>query len=149
LNNTIHITSKYSDTYTIEHSTILQELITSTIYYNEVSVALELIGTGFKAIIHETESPLIALGSENTLSINTKRTLNMYVGQHNPIKIPIPADLKVFILNGTKIFIKGRSKETVHNFAAMLRNLKKPNIYTGKGIRYLGEHVKCKPGKKR
>ena len=48
---------------------------------------------------------------------------------------------------GAVISISGADKESVGQFAADVRSLKKPEPYKGKGIRYAGEQVKIKPGK--
>jgi large subunit ribosomal protein L6 len=47
----------------------------------------------------------------------------------------------------TQIVIKGNDKETVGQVAANIRNMRKPEPYKGKGVRYLNERVRRKAGK--
>ena len=47
----------------------------------------------------------------------------------------------------TEIIVKGINKQLVGNYAAKIRDWRKPEPYKGKGIRYVGEHVRRKEGK--
>ncbi len=69
------------------------------------------------------------------------------IGFSHPVKVPIPAGLKVTVEKNL-ISISGFDKELVGQFTAKIRSLKKPEPYKGKGIRYEGEVVKIKQGKK-
>ncbi|MGN1296621.1 MAG: 50S ribosomal protein L6, partial [Candidatus Aphodocola sp.] len=51
-------------------------------------------------------------------------------------------------VSATEITVKGIDKEAVGKFAAEIREVRKPEPYKGKGIRYKGEHVRRKEGKK-
>jgi len=48
---------------------------------------------------------------------------------------------------GTRVIIQGIDKHLVGNTAAKIRELRPPDAYKGKGIRYTGESLKLKPGK--
>ena len=74
-------------------------------------------------------------------------TLVLYLGFSHPIKFSVPPGIKI---NVEKNFIKvsGIDKSLVGQVAAKIRELKKPEPYQGKGIRYKGELVKRKAGKK-
>jgi large subunit ribosomal protein L6 len=61
--------------------------------------------------------------------------------------VAIPESLTVTIEKGV-LSIAGSSKESVGQFAANIRALKKPEPYKGKGIRYEGEIIRRKQGKK-
>jgi large subunit ribosomal protein L6 len=74
-------------------------------------------------------------------------TLNLRVGYANELKKKIPAGLSVTCPDQTHITVEGCDKQQVGQFAAEVRGLRKPEPYKGKGIRYLGEYVKIKPGK--
>ncbi len=89
--------------------------------------ALEIQGVGYKAEIQ---------GKDLVLS----------VGFANQVHKAIPADLKVET-DGAKINISGPDKQKVGAFAAEVRKIRKPEPYKGKGIRFVGEKVKIKPGK--
>lgn len=73
--------------------------------------------------------------------------LTLRVGLANEIKRPVPAGLQVECPDQTHINIRGCDKQLVGQFAAEIRSLRKPEPYKGKGIRYVGEHIKLKPGK--
>lgn len=90
---------------------------------------LEIEGVGYRA----------ALEGQNLL---------LYLGYVNPVKVEIPAELKVEVEKGTIIKVFGSDKELVGRIAAKIRALKKPEPYKGKGIRYAGEVIRRKAGKK-
>ncbi len=69
------------------------------------------------------------------------------LGFSHPVNIQIPSGLKV-TAEKNNIVISGINKEQVGQFAAKLRDLKKPEPYKGKGMRYFDEVVKRKQGKK-
>jgi large subunit ribosomal protein L6 len=73
--------------------------------------------------------------------------LSLRVGLANELKKQIPAGLEVTCPDQTHIDVKGCDKQKVGQFAAEVRALRKPEPYKGKGIRYVGEYVKIKPGK--
>ena len=74
-------------------------------------------------------------------------TLKLRVGLANELVKKVPAGLDVTCPDQTHIDVKGPCKQMVGQFAAEVRALRKPEPYKGKGIRYLGEQVKIKPGK--
>ena len=73
--------------------------------------------------------------------------LILALGFSHPVKVPIPATLKVTSDKGI-VTITGLDKEEVGQFAAEIRALKKPEPYKGKGIRYDDEVIRRKQGKK-
>lgn len=75
------------------------------------------------------------------------KTLNLSLGFSHPVKVAIPEGLTVTVEKGV-LSIVGPDKEAVGQFAANIRALKKPEPYKGKGIRYEGEVVRRKQGKK-
>ncbi|HEV8666413.1 MAG TPA: 50S ribosomal protein L6 [Candidatus Paceibacterota bacterium] len=75
------------------------------------------------------------------------KTLNLALGFSHPVKVEIPEGLTVKADKGT-LTIDGFNKEDVGQFAANIRALKKPEPYKGKGIRYEGEVIRRKQGKK-
>ena len=74
-------------------------------------------------------------------------TLVLYIGFSHTVKFPVPEGIKVSV---EKNFIKisGFNKNLVGQVAAKIRDFKKPEPYQGKGIRYKGEAVRRKAGKK-
>ena len=73
--------------------------------------------------------------------------LALRVGFANEVKKTIPTGLDVSCPDQTHIDVKGCDKQLVGQFAAEVRAVRKPEPYKGKGIRYVGEYVKIKPGK--
>ena len=74
-------------------------------------------------------------------------TLTLALGFSHPVKMTIPKGLSVTSEKGM-VTVSGFDKELVSLFAAQVRAQKKPEPYKGKGIRYEGEVVKRKQGKK-
>ena len=75
------------------------------------------------------------------------KTVNLALGFSHPVKVAIPEGLTVTVDKGA-LTITGFDKELVGQFAANIRELKKPEPYKGKGIRYEGEVIRRKQGKK-
>jgi large subunit ribosomal protein L6 len=76
-----------------------------------------------------------------------KENLVLNLGFAHPVIIPIPKDLKISV-DKNVISIFGIEKEKVGNFAAKIRSVRPPDSYKGKGIRYFGEKILLKPGKR-
>jgi large subunit ribosomal protein L6 len=72
--------------------------------------------------------------------------LKLSLGFSHPVNVPVPAGLKVSVQDN-RIRIEGSDKGLVGQFAANVRDLRPPEPYKGKGIRYVGEHVRRKVGK--
>ena len=90
---------------------------------------LEIIGVGYRFAVKGT-----------TLVINA--------GYSHPVELAIPTGLTVESPSNTEIVIKGIDKVLVGKFAAEVRDVRGPEPYKGKGIRYKDEHVRRKEGKK-
>lgn len=95
---------------------------------NGFTKGLELIGVGYR---------VQKQGSKLVLS----------VGYSHPVEIEPEAGLEVEVPSNTKIIVKGTDKERVGALAANIRQVRPPEPYKGKGIRYEGEFVRRKEGK--
>jgi len=73
--------------------------------------------------------------------------LSMNLGFSHPVVIQVPEGITA-IVEKNVITITGTDKHAVGQFAANVRKVKKPEPYKGKGIRYQGEHIIRKQGKK-
>ena len=93
------------------------------------SKGLEIIGVGYRFNVRGT-----------TLVINA--------GYSHPVELAIPQGLSVEQASNTEITVKGIDKALVGKFAAEIRDVRSPEPYKGKGIRYKDEHVRRKEGKK-
>ena len=90
---------------------------------------LEIIGVGYRFAV-----------SGNTLTVQA--------GYSHPVKMEIPKGISVNAISATEIEVSGADKIVVGEFAANIRKVRQPEPYKGKGIRYKGEHVRHKEGKK-
>ena len=73
--------------------------------------------------------------------------VNLIVGFSHPVKYEAPKGIKISVDNNVMIKVEGADKELVGQVAAELRQVRSPEPYKGKGIRYVGEHVRRKAGK--
>lgn len=79
-------------------------------------------------------------------SLQGKR-LELQVGFSHPVHIEAPDGITFEVPESTRIIVSGIDKQLVGQAAADIRQVKPPEPYKGKGIRYLGEHVRRKAGK--
>jgi len=89
--------------------------------------SLEIVGSGYRAAANGNE-------------------LEMAMGYSHPVKLAVPEGLTAQVVKNT-ITISGIDRQAVGQFAAVIRAVRKPEPYKGKGIRYTGEHVRRKAGK--
>jgi large subunit ribosomal protein L6 len=89
---------------------------------------LEIQGVGFKAAVAGDK-------------------LNMALGFSHPVNYIIPAGIKIETPKPTQVIIRGIDKELIGEVATEIRAFYPPEPYKGKGIRFVGEHVKKKVGK--
>jgi large subunit ribosomal protein L6 len=89
---------------------------------------LELIGVGYRA-----------------QKQGKKLVLN--VGYSHPVEIEPEEGLEIEVPSNTKVIVRGTNKERVGALAANIREVRPPEPYKGKGIRYEGEYVRRKEGK--
>ncbi len=76
------------------------------------------------------------------------RDLELALGYSHPISIKAPEGIEFEVPQPTRIVVRGASKQHVGEIAAMIRKQRKPEPYKGKGIRYEGEYVARKVGKR-
>jgi large subunit ribosomal protein L6 len=90
---------------------------------------LEIIGVGYRFNVQG-----------NKLVVNA--------GYSHPVSLDVPSNLQLEGISNTEIVVKGIDKQAVGEFAAIIRKVREPEPYKGKGIRYKGEFVRRKEGKK-
>jgi large subunit ribosomal protein L6 len=73
--------------------------------------------------------------------------VRLVVGFSHPVDYDAPEGIKIAVENPTSLKVNGIDKEVVGQVAAELRNVRPPEPYKGKGIRYVGEQVRRKAGK--
>lgn len=92
------------------------------------SKTLEIVGVGYRA-----------------QKQGNKLVLNL--GFSHPVEMEAPEGIEIEVPANNKIVVKGIDKQKVGNYAAVIRDLRKPEPYKGKGIRYEGEIIRRKEGK--
>lgn len=90
---------------------------------------LEAVGVGYRFAV-----------SGNKITVNA--------GYSHPVIVDVPTNLKIESNSATELSVSGINKQEVSEFAANIRKIRKPEPYKGKGIRYKGEYVRRKEGKK-
>jgi large subunit ribosomal protein L6 len=76
------------------------------------------------------------------------RDLELALGFSHPVNVKAPDGIEFEVPQPTRIVVKGASKQQVGEVAATIRKARKPEPYKGKGIRYEGEYVARKVGKR-
>ena len=76
------------------------------------------------------------------------KNLELAVGYSHPVPIPAPQGIEFEVPQPTRVVVKGISKQLVGETAAIIRRQRPPEPYKGKGIRYEGEYVQRKVGKR-
>jgi large subunit ribosomal protein L6 len=76
------------------------------------------------------------------------KNLELALGYSHPISIPAPEGIEFEVPQPTRVIVKGISKQLVGEIAANIRKQRPPEPYKGKGIRYEGEYVARKVGKR-
>jgi large subunit ribosomal protein L6 len=77
------------------------------------------------------------------------KVLNLQLGFSHDVPYPIPAGISIVTEKPTSIAISGIDKQLVGQVAAEIRGWRPPEPYKGKGVRYEGEYVRRKEGKKK
>ena len=92
------------------------------------SKSLDIIGVGYRAEV-------------------SGKKLTLTIGFSHPVVMEIPQGLEVVAESQTRLVIRGANKQQVGQFAAEVREIRSPEPYKGKGIRYVDEVVRRKVGK--
>jgi large subunit ribosomal protein L6 len=77
------------------------------------------------------------------------RILNLQLGYSHDIKFAIPEDVRIVCDTPTAITVSGADRQRVGQIAAEIRGFRKPEPYKGKGVKYAGEVIIRKEGKKK
>jgi len=93
---------------------------------------------------YEKKLQIVGVGYRAT---KNGKNLDLQLGFSHPVVMEDPAGITTEVPQQTEIVVKGIDKQLVGNYAAKIRDWRKPEPYKGKGIRYVGEHVRRKEGK--
>eukprot|EP00955_Chlamydomonas_euryale_P044204 352834-Chlamydomonas_euryale.AAC.3 len=83
----------------------------------------------------------------NLMSITYSTNVAMQVGYSRTAVFPLPENIRAFCIKPTLLYLYGLRKEEVDATAAAIRSVRKPNVYTGNGIRLMDEQVRIKQRK--
>lgn len=108
------------------YRTLINNMIIGVSEQFELNLLLK--GVGYRAVVQEKE-------------------IVLSLGYSHPVKIEIPNEISVEIVQNTNINLKSCNKELLGLFAANIRAWRKPEPYKGKGILYKGEQILRKAGK--
>jgi large subunit ribosomal protein L6 len=75
-------------------------------------------------------------------------TLELALGFSHPVRVDAPEGIEFEVPVPTQIIVRGNDKQAVGEVAARIRKFRPPEPYKGKGVRYVGEHVVRKVGKR-
>jgi len=75
------------------------------------------------------------------------KNLILQVGFSHPVEVAPPEGIDFEVPSANRIVVSGIDKALVGQVAAQIRAIKPPDPYKGKGIRYVDEHIKLRPGK--
>jgi len=93
----------------------------------------------------EKKMDIIGVGWNASAQGKGKLVLN--IGFCHPVDVTMPEGVTVETPKPTHIVVKGADRQAVGHIAAVIRAVRPPEPYKGKGIRYVGEHVRRKSGK--
>jgi large subunit ribosomal protein L6 len=91
---------------------------------------LELVGVGYRAAVQG-------------------KSLNLTLGFSHPVAFAVPEGISIETPSQTEIVVKGTDRHKVGQVAAVIRGYRPPEPYKGKGVRYAGEKIVMKEGKKK
>ena len=109
-------------------------------------LARALVANGVQGVGKKFEKKLEIVGIGYRAAL-AKDVLTLNLGYSHPIEFKVPSGIDVEIEKQTVITVRGVDKQQVGQVAAEIRDFKRPDMYKGKGVRYLGEHVRQKVGK--
>jgi len=89
---------------------------------------LNLVGVGFRAAVQG-------------------KTLNLTLGFSHAVNFPIPEGISIETPSQTEILVKGTDRQQVGQVSAKIRDIRPPEPYKGKGVKYEGEFIRRKAGK--
>jgi large subunit ribosomal protein L6 len=94
------------------------------------SKSLEITGVGYRAALNG-------------------KVLQLNLGYSHDVNYPVPAGIEIKVPKPTEIVVSGINKQQVGQVAAEIREWRGPEPYKGKGVKYVGEYIHRKEGKKK
>ena len=128
--NIIKVTRPDDEAYNRSLHGLTRTLISNMIegVLNEYTRELEINGVGYRAQLKG-------------------KTLVLTLGYSHPVEMEAPEGIKFEVPAPNQIIVRGVDKEQVGQVAAVIRTKRPPEVYRGKGIKYVEEHIRRKEGK--
>jgi large subunit ribosomal protein L6 len=101
---------------------------------------LRLVGVGYRATIEDT-------AITKTPAYPGQKFVNLKLGYAHPVEMPVPKGVKASVPQPTRILLEGCDKQVIKQFAAEIREWRKPEPYKGKGIFVNDETIRLKAKK--
>lgn len=129
-NTELHVKRKGDDKRSRSYHGLMRTLVANMVegVSKGFEKKLEIVGIGYRSEVKGT-------------------SLSLYLGYSHPIDFPLPKGISAEVEKQTLVTIKGIDKELVGQVAAKIRDLRKPDPYKGKGVKYAGEVLRKKAGK--
>ena len=128
--NIIKVTRPDDEAYNRSLHGLTRTLISNMIegVLNEYTRELEINGVGYRAQLKG-------------------KNLVLTLGYSHPVEMEAPEGIKFEVPSPNQIIVRGVDKEQVGQVAAVIRTKRPPEVYRGKGIKYVEEHIRRKEGK--
>lgn len=107
----------------------------------------QLISNAVSGVEKAWEKKLEVVGTGFTVKLEGE-DLVFKIGYSHPVVFKKQPGVKYHVEGSNKVTVSGIDKQLVGQVAYQIKIIKKPDVYKGKGIRYLGEKLRIKPGKK-
>lgn len=107
----------------------------------------QLIGNAISGVEKPWEKKLEVVGTGYTVKLQGE-DLVFKIGYSHIVTFKKQPGIKYQVVENNKITVAGFDKQMVGQVAYQIKMIRKPDVYKGKGIRYLGEKLRIKPGKK-
>jgi large subunit ribosomal protein L6 len=155
-NNKVEVTGKLGKlekTFTDNITVIVEDNMVKVTRKNEEKFSKQMHGTANSLIKSmmigvsegfKKELKIVGVGYRAALQ---GEKLTVSAGYSHPVILMLPKGIKLELPKPVSIIVSGIDKELVGEFSAVIRKIRKPNVYSGKGIMYVDEHIIRKEGK--
>ena len=142
------LSTKINKNITVEsNDTEIKLTRDNELFKKDHGTANALINNMVVGVTKGFEKKLEAVGVGYRFQVKGKQ-LVVTAGYSHPVNVDVPEGITVESPSNTELFIRGIDKQLVGEFAANVRDIRRPEPYKGKGIRYADEHIRRKEGKK-
>ena len=142
----IKLTKQKEELVKIEEENEIKVAIDNEMHGNIHGLTRTLINNMIEGVVNEYKRELEINGVGYRAQKQGKK-LVMNLGYSHPVEMEEPEGITFDVPNANTIIVRGIDKETVGQTAAVVRTKRPPEVYRGKGIKYVDEHIRRKEGK--